>query len=146
MMHRMAASFVTATLLFVVNAVAQSAPQLPQVSIALPADVPSEKVWVQYVLYGPFGAHGGDRPRKHLSQLIEISAAVDGQHADQMKVFVWAPGCSIETFDIAIEESSDVHESFFCSPLSNITLAGRIKDGHIHGKSCLLYTSPSPRD
>jgi hypothetical protein len=133
-MHRLAAFIAAATLLFVVHAVAQSAPQLPKVSISLPADVPSEKVGVRYVLYGPFGAHGSDGVQKSGSQLIEIPAAVEGRPADQLKMFVWAPGCKIATFDILVQGSSNVHVSFFCSPLSNNTLVGQIKNAHLHGR------------
>lgn len=134
MIYRWAALITAVTLLFAVNGLAQSALQLPKVSIALPVDVPSEKVWVQYVLYGPFGAHGGNAARKPASQLIEILGTVDGKHAEQMKMFVWAPGCKIETFDVPIQESSDIHESFSCSPLSSITLVGRIKNGRLTDK------------
>jgi hypothetical protein len=132
-MHRLAAFIAAATLLFAVNGLAQSTP-LPKVSIALPADVRSEKVWVQYVLYGPFGAHGGNGVRKPGSQLIEIVAAGEGKRADGMKMLVWAPGCKIQTFDIPIRESADVYESFVCSPLPSITLVGQIKNAHMDGK------------
>ena len=134
MVHRLAAFIAVVNLLFAVDGLAQSTPTLPRVSIALPADIPSEKVWVRYVLYGSFGGRGSDAARKPGSQLIEIVAAVEGKRADGMKMLVWAPGCKIQTFDIPIQESSDVYESFVCTPLPSITLVGQIKNTHMNGK------------
>jgi hypothetical protein len=133
-MHRLAAFIAVVNLLFAVDGLAQSTPPLPKVSIALPADIPSEKVWVRYVLYGPLGGHGSDAARKPDSQLIEIIAAVEGKRAARMKMLVWAPGCKIQTFDIPIQESADVYESFVCSPLPSITLVGQIKNTPMDGK------------
>jgi hypothetical protein len=133
-MHRRATFVAAAVLLVAANGLAQTAPQLPNVTITLPPDVPSEKVWVQYVLYGPFGASGSDVARKVGSQLLQIRAAVGSRPAEQIKMFVWAPGCKIETFEMPIQKFSDIQESFSCSPLSTVALVGQISGTYLHGK------------
>jgi hypothetical protein len=132
-MQHLAVFVVAATALLAENGIAQSMPPLPNIIIALPADIPSEKVWVQYVLYSSFGAHGSNGVQEPGSHRIEILGAVEGKRAHEMKVFVWASGCKIVTFDIPIRGSSDIHETFFCSPLSSITLVGQIKNGPLDG-------------
>jgi hypothetical protein len=106
--------------------------QLPKVSLILTSDVPHEKVFGYYVLYGGFGAHGGllQEPR---SRTIQIAAAVDGKPASRIKMFIGSPGCKIATFDIPVQEFSDTQESFFCSPVSTITLQGQISPARLVG-------------
>jgi|CZKJ01.1.fsa_nt_gi hypothetical protein len=99
--------------------------QLPKVSITLMPDVPYEKVFGQYVLYGPFGAHGGF-VRKPSSRTLQIPVVVEGKPASQIKMFIGAPGCKMATFDIPILNLLDTQESFSCSPVPTVTLVGRI--------------------
>jgi hypothetical protein len=99
--------------------------QLPKVSITLMPDVPYEKVFGQYVLYGPFGAHGGF-VRKPSSRTLQIPVVVEGKPASEIKMFIGAPGCKMTTFDIPVLEFSDTEESFSCSPVPTVTLAGQI--------------------
>jgi hypothetical protein len=124
-MHRRGALIAAVALLFAVNGPAQTARQLPKVSISLLADVPTEEVSVHYFLYGPFGAQGGV-VQETGTQLVQIPAAVGPKRAEQIKMFVWAPGCKITTFDIPIQEFSDIQESFSCSALRTVTLVGQI--------------------
>jgi len=115
------------TLLTAVTGLAQAEPPLPTVSVALPPDVSSEKVWAQYVLYGSFGAHGDAVVRRAGAHVLRISAAVEGTPAGLAKIFVWSPGCRIATFDIRLQKSSDVHKSFVCSLLPTVSLVGQIR-------------------
>lgn len=136
-MHRQSLFVSILALLLAVAGFAQTAPQLPAVSIALPPDLSSEKIWIQYVLYGPFGAYGSTVLGKRGSQLLRIAATEGGKPAGRVKMFVWAPGCKIETFDIPLQESSDVQESYPCSPLPTVSLAGLVSGAHLHGKKPL---------
>jgi len=89
--------------------------QLPRVSIILMPDVPYERVFGHYVLYGPFGAQGGFL-RKPSSRMIQIPTVVEGKPASQIKMFIGASGCKIATFDIPILNLLDTQESFSCNP------------------------------
>jgi hypothetical protein len=111
-------------LIFAVGGVVLAEAQSPKVIILLP-DVPYEKVFGQYVLYGPFGAHGGllEKPG---SRTLQIPAVVEGKPASQIKMFIGAPGCKMATFDIPIQELSDTQESFSCIPAPTVILAGQI--------------------
>jgi hypothetical protein len=99
--------------------------QLPKVSITLMPDVPYEKVFGQYVLYGPFGAYSGF-VRKPRSRTIQIPVVVEGKPASQLKMFVGAPGCKMATFDIPILNLLDTQESYSCNPAPTVTLVGQI--------------------
>jgi len=99
--------------------------QLPRVSITLTPDVPYERVFGHYVLYGPFGAQGGF-VRKPSSRTIQIPAVVEGKPASQIKMFIGAPGCKMATFDIPILNLLDTQESFSCNPVPTVTLVGQI--------------------
>jgi len=100
--------------------------QLPKVSINLMPDVPYERVFGRYVLYGPFGAYGGFL-RKQSSRRIQIPAVVEGKPASQLKMFIGAPGCKMATFDIRILNLLDTQESFMCSPAPTVNLVGQIR-------------------
>jgi hypothetical protein len=112
-------------LIFAVGGLVRAEAQLPNVSISLMPDVPYEKVFGHYVLYGRFGAFGGfvQKPR---SRLLQIAAVVQGKPASPIKMFIGAPGCKMETFDIPILNLLDTHESFSCSPAPTVTLVGQI--------------------
>ena len=106
----------------------QAAQHPHRVTVFLPADLVSEKVEAHYVLYGPFGAYGGTASPKADSQSVEIRTVVDGKPASQVRMFVWAAGCRIATFDVPLPEFSDVYLFFPCIPLSTISLIGQIND------------------
>jgi hypothetical protein len=53
--------------------------------------------------------------------------SAEGKPAGEIKLFAWAPGCRIETFDIPLQ-ALDAQESYSCTPLSTVTLVGQIDD------------------
>jgi hypothetical protein len=110
-----------------VGAQSLAAQRPPKVGIVLPADVPPDKVTIQYYLYGSFGASGRAASAELVSRSFEILPSVEGKTAYRLKLFAWAPGCQIATFDVAIEVS-DVQKSYSCSPQSMVTLVGKIRD------------------
>lgn len=130
---RQGAFITVVTLLLALAGLAQTVPQLPAVSIAFPRDLSSE-AWVEYALYGAFGGYGSAIARKPDAHLLQIPAAVEGKPATRIKMFAWAPGCKIATFDLPLQEFSDIQESFVCSPLATISLVGQINDTHLRGK------------
>jgi hypothetical protein len=108
-----------------VGSLVQAEAQLPTVRITLMPDVPYEKVFGYYVLYGPFGAHGGFF-QKSGSRTLQIPVVVEGKPASQIKMFIGAPGCKMATFDIPNLNLLDTQKSFSCSPAPAVTLAGQI--------------------
>lgn len=115
-------------LLLAACGMAQVAGQVAKVNILLPPDLPSDKVEIRYVLYGPFGARGGSTGPNAGPRFVEIQPTVEGKSADRIRLFVWVPGCKIAIFEMATSEFPDVQQSFFCSPLSTVTLVGQISD------------------
>jgi hypothetical protein len=96
--------------------------------------VPSETVHIDYVLYGPFGAYGNLMTPKPDTPVYRISTYVDGKPADQIKGFIWAPGCRMMKFDDLLVGSPDVQEFFSCSPLGTVNLVGRIRGAPLSKK------------
>jgi hypothetical protein len=113
-------------LILAVGGFVRAEAQLPRVIITLMPDVPYERVFGHYVLYGPFGAQGGF-VRKPSSRAIQIPIVVEGKPASQIKMFIGAPGCKTATFDIAILNLLDTQESFSCNPAPTVTLVGQIR-------------------
>ena len=111
-------------------AMGQVANPSPKIRISLPSDVSSNKVEVRYALYGDFGASGGFVKHEANAQLIEFPASAEGKVANEAKLFVWAPGCQTETFDVKLQQF-DEQLDYSCTPLPTVTLTGRITGGAI---------------
>jgi len=90
----------------------------------------SEKVEIQYVLYGAFGAHGSFAKAEADSALVEIPLSVGGQVAEEAKGFAWVPGCRVRTFDLKVKEL-DLQWSYVCESSSDILLSGRVKESRL---------------
>ena len=102
-------------------AIAQGA----RLQLFLPAGVSSGKMEVQYVLYGPFGARGGYANPTPAQPFVEIPLSVDSGPAGEIRMFAWAPGCQIETFDVPLH-ALDVQATYTCTPRPDVRLAGRL--------------------
>lgn len=101
---------------------------LPRVVITLPAGVSSEKVVLDYVLYGSFGADGSYGLLSAQASTYTIYASSShGKVAAKIKIIVWAPGCKFQTFDISLDEHSDIQQPFLCAPLPNVTVNGQLR-------------------
>ena len=99
----------------------------PRLKLFLPAGVSSDKVDLQYFLYGRFGAHGGYASPETGLAFVDLPLSVDGVPASEIRMFAWAPGCQIETFDVRLG-ALDVEQTYACIPQSTVTLNGRIGD------------------
>jgi len=104
---------------------AQNPRQTPVLKLFLPGNIPSEKIEVDYALYGSFGAHSSFGRAKPDSAFAEIPLAIGGTVADKVKVLAWAPGCRVARFDINVE-GLDLHDFYNCDPLPFILLTGRV--------------------
>ena len=114
-------------LLLAVPAAAQTGQVQRSVNIVLLGAILSEKVHIDYVLYGPFGASGNFITPKPGLTSYQISSYVDGKAAGEVKGFIWAAGCKMVTFEDLLVDSADVQETFSCSPLGTVHLAGQIR-------------------
>ena len=99
--------------------------QTPEVSLYLPADVAPETVEIRYFMSGPFGGYGSFVRTERGRVLYQISAAVDGNPAENMKIIAITPGCEIVTMDIAMQGTSQTR-TLGCRPLGVVRLHGRI--------------------
>jgi hypothetical protein len=121
-------------LLLAAPAAAQTGRVQRSVNIALLGGILSEKVRIDYVLYGPFGASGNFiTPRPGLTS-YQIPSYLDGKAAGEVKGFIWAAGCKIMKFEDLLVNSADVQESFSCSPLRTVNLVGRIRNARLSKK------------
>jgi hypothetical protein len=100
--------------------------KIPHIVIALPADIPSEKIEIRYYLTGPFGGYGDSVNRQPNLHSYDITAGINGSAANNAKFVMYANGCSFVTFDIPIKSETDLQESFACKPLGNVPFNGKI--------------------
>lgn len=108
-------------------AVSQSPQEGARLTIFPPSAISAEDVRAWYVLYGPFGAHGGYSDRRRDSAFLEIPLFVEHAPASEIRFFAWSPGCHIETFEIPLR-GLDIQESYRCDPIQNVHLTGKLKD------------------
>ena len=85
-------------------------------------------MYAYYFLYGSFGASGESVDKKPDSSVLEIAPVVNKELAAEIKLFIWIPGCKIQTFDFDIKKDVDVLDTFNCKPLPVVELTGRIAD------------------
>ena len=102
------------------------ADDLKFVSIALPQNVPSDTVQISYHLVGPFGGYSGYAAQQFGVTSYRIPTAVDGMAATEIRVIVYASGCEIQQFVIALTEQSPVSREFACERVETVRLSGQI--------------------
>lgn len=98
----------------------------PSVVLSLPGYLPSETVQLSYHLVGPFGGQGGSLGQKAGVHSYEIPGSVEGQAATEIKVIVYAPGCELQAFAIAVVRGSRVRREFPCQRVRTVQLVGQI--------------------
>ncbi len=96
------------------------------ISIALPADFPSETVQISYFLRGPFGGSGGYVKQQAGVGSYQISTVVEGKSADEVRVIVYASGCEIQIFIVPLTPNSEPKRQFRCKPVTSARLKGQI--------------------
>src|SRR5215469_2759615 len=109
--------------LFLTAVISAQDVRAPRVRIIFPESVPSKGASMTYRRYGPTGGHvyaGVSGASKGLPFEIPMDKG------DRFRAMVWAPGCKIKTFDVAVE-TSDIGLQFLCDPLKTIPFFGRVK-------------------
>ncbi len=95
-------------------------------SVLLDPAIKSETVQIEYMLVGTFGGYGGFvRSRSGLS-VYDIPIVVDSARAEDIKFFIWAPGCRMAAFDISLLGAAAVQRTYACVPSGTTTLAGMV--------------------
>ena len=98
----------------------------PTVTIVLPENLNSETVQISYHMIGPFGGYGSYEPAKPGVSFYKITTEVEGQAAQGIKIIIYASGCKMQKFDLALSSNSDLKQQFICEPLPATTLAGQV--------------------
>jgi hypothetical protein len=92
------------------------------VEIKLPPGIPSEKVFIRYILTGQ-EFFGWVQPRPGVSSYL-ISKLRNGRPAAKFRAIIYAPGCAIGTVVLTPSNSEVQSYSFDCRPLPDIAIAG----------------------
>lgn len=112
--------------MFVTSSGGQDAasPQLPRITLSLPAGVRSETAQITYFMGGAFGGVGGYVKSEKGKHSYEIDASSEGKPAAMIKFIVYFPGCEIAT--ITLQLSGDESQKLVCKPLESISLHGQV--------------------
>lgn len=109
--------------------------------ITIPPNIKPDRVYVSYLLTGPFGGYGlsgyaeseqhvsaiGTRVegRKGAKHVYLINTTVEGKRADSLKALVYAPGCEFQKISVPSLSSSQRIIDFTCKPA--LTFRGRVQ-------------------
>lgn len=105
--------------------------QAPRVTIHLPVGVLSEKVFVSYMLTGPFGGSSADTSPNPNVTSYSFSTSVEGKPARSAKIVVYAQGCKFKSFELELSPASDEDRYFECDPLPTLVLTGHFDPGQM---------------
>jgi hypothetical protein len=108
-------------------------PAAPRILIELPDNIPSDAVWIRYLLSGP-GNSGSAiailKPEPSLRQYV-INATFGDKPAAYAKIVVYARGCQFNTHTIEFDDASDVSKHFECDPLPGKIVHGFLPPAQI---------------
>jgi hypothetical protein len=104
----------------------------PRILIELPDNIPSDAVWIRYLLSGPgsSGAIVTEKREPNLRQYV-IDARIGVKPAQHAKIVVYAPGCQFKVYTIDLDGTSDVSAHFGCDSLPNKTVHGFLSPAQI---------------
>ena len=101
--------------------------------IQLPGGISSESVFIRYVLPGDT-LGGWVQQRAGVSSYI-IDTMRAGRSAAGIKALLYAPGCAIQTLDVALSDSRNEQRSFICRPLGSISIQGKlVRTDRLYGR------------
>jgi hypothetical protein len=106
------------------------APAVPRILIELPDNIPSDAVWIRYILRGP-GSSGAIVKREPNLRRYVIDASIGVKPAQHAKIVVYAPGCRFKAYTIDLDAPSDVSEHFRCDSLPSKTVHGFLPPAQI---------------
>jgi hypothetical protein len=103
--------------------ISATAAPVPRILIELPDNIPSDAVWIRYVLTGPGSGGAVVRPEPNRKRYV-IDARIEGKPAQHAKIVAYAPGCQFKTYTIDFDGAPDVSKRFECDPLLRKTVHG----------------------
>lgn len=115
-------------LLMAAAALGQTPGQAPAhyVRIHLPQNVPSEKVFIRYILESE---ELGGVAQARAGVADYLISTTRGDHAAALfKAFVYAPGCAIQTLHVELSDQLNPQEDFICQPVANAVITGRLTE------------------
>ncbi len=114
------------------------ASQAPQtyLEVRLPAGIKSEDVLIRYAVAGD-DLGGWVKPQAGLPA-YRISAIRNGAVASGIKAIIYAPGCGIETIDVAFTGTLNRNYDFVCRPVGNVSVSGKIQQAELLSKHEVL--------
>jgi hypothetical protein len=92
--------------------------------ISLPAGVNSETVYIRYILAG--GSFGGLVQVRPGVSSYAVSTMAGERAATGIKALLYAPGCALQTLDLALSGSSSPHYAFICKPVPAVSISGKV--------------------
>lgn len=104
------------------------------VEFKVPHNVDSAKIFIRYVLDSGFG--GWVDPKAGVSSYF-LETAQNGKAARRLRALIYAPGCAIETYDLAIAGSGVEQIAYGCRPVAWFWMTGAVtglKDSRIQAK------------
>ena len=107
-----------------------TASPLPRILIELTGNIPSDAVWIRYILTGPGSGGAVVRPEPNRKRYV-IDARIEGEPAQHAKIVAYAPGCQFKTYTIDFDGAPDVSKRFECDPLPGKTIHGFLPPAQI---------------
>ena len=90
--------------------------------IKIPDNVPSENVFIRYVFSGDdLGGWVDARPG-----VPSYRISTNGRRGGTIRAVLYAPGCAIETLDLALRAAANPTHTFDCKPIGTVSLRGRL--------------------
>ena len=119
---------------FVAALASLCAAQTPQayLEIRLPVAVSSENVLIRYAVAGD-DLGGWVKPQPGVPA-YRISAMRNGAAASGIKAIIYAPGCGIETLDVAFPDRSNRDYKFVCRATGRVRIGGKILQAELLSK------------
>jgi hypothetical protein len=92
----------------------------------VPDGMPPEKLFIRYILESE---EVGGVVNGRAGVTDYLIATTRGDHAAaRFKAILYAPGCSIQTIDVALPDANNPRENFDCRPARNTPIEGRLKE------------------
>jgi hypothetical protein len=141
-----------ASLLWSILVITVSRCPAQSVQIQIPDAIPAQTILIRYCVTGVFGGHcAWIRPRPEVAT-YRISTVYFDTPVEQVRGFIYAPGCTIETFAFTMmkqgsrtvtpaREGKNPQYAFRCQPLPATSINGVLKrPDRLYGRSVELRT------
>jgi hypothetical protein len=99
----------------------------PRILIELPDNIPSDSVWIRYLLSDPGSSAEIVKREPNLRPYV-IDARIGLKPARHAKIVIYAVGCQFKAYAIDLEGASDILKRFQCDSLPSKTVRGVIID------------------